>query len=307
MLETPITWNTYSDGILVPTGNNSWRTAHKTKGVGAWPIYHRHVSNEVFEPPFIFTGKVNVRDRLEQVIIESENRVPTWDWGLCFFPIHLDNDNNIVARFWNNSQKITLSQEIDHKYTSAAIPISYSNPSFGMWYSFTFKVDSYTNYSFKFGNRNAISWNFPDISDSLIKPINVGFRCDFFDVEFKDIVVKQERKTNMYEPINPKRVLDLRPNRPSPGAVLTVKTGAPKGASVAHVNITVVDSIRAGFVTAWPQGKMPDTSIINTFAKGQTVANAVNIPLDSLGNFKLYTSAGDFMLVDVMGFYSYAC
>jgi hypothetical protein len=304
MLETPITWNTYSDGILVPTGTNSWRTAHKTKGVGAWPVYHRHVSNEVFEPPFTFYGRLKVRDRLENVIIESENRVPTWDWGLCFFPIHVDNDNNLVTRFWNKSQKITLHQEIEHKYTSVGDPINYSNPAFDTWYSFIFEVNSYTNYAFKFGGRNFIYWDFPNVSNTLLKPINVGFRCDFFDVEFKDIAVRQERKTNMYQPINPKRVMDLRPNRPSSGAILTVKTGAPKGASVAHVNITVVDSVGPGFVSAWAQGKMPETSILNTFTKGQTVANAVNVPLDSLGDFRLYTSGGDFMLVDVMGFYS---
>jgi hypothetical protein len=303
MLTTRITWNTYSDGVLVSPGANRWRTAHRVKGVGAWPIYHRHVSNEVFVPPFRFSGRFLVRERLNSVWIESEQREPTWDWGLCFFPLHVNNDNNLVARFWNRAQRLTLSQEHNHKYTNVGKFINVPNPQLDVWHSFVFDVKSYTQYDLMLNNQQIGGWLFPEISDILRVPVNVGFRCDFFDVEFDNIQVTEVRSPRMYEPVNPRRVLDLRPKRPNPGSVVTVRTNAPPGSTATHVNITVVDSVGGGYVTAWSQGVMPESSVLNTFAAGQTVANAVNVPLTSTGEFKLFTSAGDLMIVDVMGFF----
>lgn len=303
MLNVPITWNTYSDGVLVPSGKNRWRTAHRSKGVGAWPIYHRHVSNEVFVPPFTFSGRIFVRERLEKVWIESEQRAPTWDWGFCFFPIHVNNDNNLVARFWNSVQRLTLSQEENHKYTPVDRFLFVSTPATNIWHDFSFDVKSYSNYSLFFDGKLLKTWSFPEISQNLLKPVNVGFRCDFFDVEFDQISVSEQRTAKMYEPVNPRRLVDLRPNRPKAGSVINVKTQAPSGSVAAHVNITVVDSVGPGYVTAWPHGLMPEASVLNAFQAGQTVANAVNVPLTSTGEFKLFTSAGDLLIVDVMGFY----
>jgi hypothetical protein len=303
MIVTPITWNTYSDGVLVSSGRNRWRTAHRSKGVGAWPVYHRHVSNEVFVPPFKFSGKLLVRKRLDEVWIESEQRAPTWDWGLCFFPLHVNNDNNVVSRFWNKAQRLTLNQEFNKKYTSIAPFFNVLNPAENVWHTFVFDVKSYTQYSLTFDGKEIGSWLFPGVEETLRVPVNVGFRCDFFDVEFDDVTVAEVRSPRMYEPVNPRRVLDLRPKRPNAGSVVTVRTNAPSGSVAAHVNITVVDSVGSGYVTAWPQGLMPESSVLNTFASGQTVANAVNVPLTSTGEFRLFTSAGDLLIVDVMGFY----
>ena len=105
-----------------------------------------------------------------------------------------------------------------------------------------------------------------------------------------------------YTPITPKRVMDTRPNRLDVGSITVVNTGRP-GASTAHVNVTIVDSRDAGFVTAWDHAAMPNASVINTYAPGQTVANAFNIKLAGDGSFLLFTSSGENLIVDVMGYF----
>lgn len=112
------------------------------------------------------------------------------------------------------------------------------------------------------------------------------------------------RKAKMYTTVTPTRVYDTRPRRPRAGSTITVKTNLPEGATAAHVNLTVVDSVGSGFFSAWGTGNRPDTSVLNTSDRGQTIANAFTIPLNKSREFQVYTSAGDNFLVDVMGYHS---
>lgn len=107
----------------------------------------------------------------------------------------------------------------------------------------------------------------------------------------------------MYEPITPTRVLDTRPTgRLARDSEIVVNAGRA-GARAAHVNLTCVGSIGEGFFTAWASGSRPDASVLNTWVPGQIVCNAANVPLAPDGTFRVYTSAGENLLVDVMGYY----
>lgn len=121
--------------------------------------------------------------------------------------------------------------------------------------------------------------------------------------QIKGGVFEPREEDDMFQPITPTRVLDTRPTGRLARDSETVVNVGRVGARAAHVNVTVVDSTGWGFLTAWAQGARPDASVLNTWLSGQTVCNAVTIPVASDGTFRLYTSAGEHVLVDVMGFY----
>lgn len=104
-----------------------------------------------------------------------------------------------------------------------------------------------------------------------------------------------------FAPINPTRVFDSRSGaRPAGGTQMTVET-QQAGAVAVAVNITITDTEDWGYLTAWPSGGRPDTSVINASGAGQTIANAVVLPVDGQGRFQIWGSTGMHVLVDLMG------
>lgn len=104
----------------------------------------------------------------------------------------------------------------------------------------------------------------------------------------------------------PNRVLDTRnpfAGHLDGGSTTVVSTGFA-GASAVAVNITLTDTVTAGFVAAWNGiGDRPGTSIINSFGPNQTIANYAIVPVDSSGKFALFTNQPANLLVDVMGWF----
>jgi hypothetical protein len=108
------------------------------------------------------------------------------------------------------------------------------------------------------------------------------------------------------------RVLDTRVAGPAAAAHGTVQvhllgTGGVPAGEVAAValTLTVVGAAESGYLTVYPAGTTrPATSNLN-FAAGQTVANAVVVPVGTGGAVSVYNgSAGATeVLVDVAGFY----
>jgi hypothetical protein len=100
---------------------------------------------------------------------------------------------------------------------------------------------------------------------------------------------------------SPSRIFDTRGGaRPVGGQQMTVQTGQA-GATAAAVNLTITDTEGWGFLTAWPSGSQPDTSVINADGAGQTIANGVIVPLAPNGSFLLWPSTGMHVLVDLTG------
>lgn len=109
-----------------------------------------------------------------------------------------------------------------------------------------------------------------------------------------------------YVALNPGRIYDSRgpaftnPRLPG-GAQLTINSGQP-GASAAGVNIVMTDTVGAGFLTAWPGGGRPGTSVMNSTEAGENIANFLLVPVAADGTFQLYVQNPTHVVVDVMGY-----
>lgn len=110
----------------------------------------------------------------------------------------------------------------------------------------------------------------------------------------------------------PRRLYDTRDLGPTPLAdsIRTVTAaGSPgvpaTGAEAVVLNVTAVGALEPGFVTVWPSGEtLPEVSNINVDHVDQTRANQVIAKLGSDGAFKLYTSGGAHLIVDVVGYFT---
>ena len=108
-----------------------------------------------------------------------------------------------------------------------------------------------------------------------------------------------------YQPAGPLRLVDTRPNRLGADVVLEVPVtaypGVLAGATAASLNLTIVNPVAWGFVTAWPCGQpKPNASNVN-FLPGQTIANLAVVGLGTGGKVCLTTSAAASVLVDLTG------
>jgi hypothetical protein len=118
-----------------------------------------------------------------------------------------------------------------------------------------------------------------------------------------------------YHPLTPARVLDTRYGLGSllspllSGGALDLQTtargGVPAtGVSAVVLNVTVVDPLLGGYLTAWPTGdSRPLASNLN-FNTNQTVPNLVTAKLGAGGKVSIYNGGGTAHLVaDVGGWY----
>jgi hypothetical protein len=117
-------------------------------------------------------------------------------------------------------------------------------------------------------------------------------------------------------PVTPARLLDTRNGtgysgaKPGAGSTVTVKAtglgGVPdSGVAAVVLNVTVTDAAEAGHVTVWPSDKpRPLASNLNVTNAGQTISNAVWVPLSPEGYFSLYASGSTHLVADVAGWYT---
>ncbi|MER5635845.1 PKD domain-containing protein [Kitasatospora sp. NPDC002227] len=118
--------------------------------------------------------------------------------------------------------------------------------------------------------------------------------------------------TPEFAPVKPTRILDTRQGTGTPvgpGGVHKLKVagvaGLPAGGMTAVLlNLTATRPTTGGYVTAYPTGTdRPTVSSLN-FTTGQTVANAVVVPVGPDGTVSLYNFSGDVHLIaDVQGYY----
>ena len=125
--------------------------------------------------------------------------------------------------------------------------------------------------------------------------------------------------SNKFTPSTPFRFTDTRdPSRPemsagqngvrlAAGQTLTIPMagvrGIPQNARAISANITAVDGMAGGFLTAWPCGAIPTASNVN-YELATPVANAAELPLSASGSICLYSSASAQVIVDVNGWWS---
>ncbi|GAA0680468.1 hypothetical protein GCM10010193_37640 [Kitasatospora atroaurantiaca] len=122
---------------------------------------------------------------------------------------------------------------------------------------------------------------------------------------------------SIFSTVAPARLLDTRngtgsqPGAVGPGGVLklqvTGRGNVPADGKVTAVllNLTATTPTAAGFVTAYPSGSARPTVSNLNFTAGQTVANAVVVPVGPDGTISLYNHAGLTQLVaDIEGYYT---
>jgi hypothetical protein len=125
--------------------------------------------------------------------------------------------------------------------------------------------------------------------------------------------------TNRFTPSTPFRFTDTRDaSRPEvhagqggmrlvPGQILTIQMagvrGIPLNAQAVSANLTAVDAVGGGFLTAWPCGALPTASNVN-FEFGAPIANAAELPLSASGAICIYSSTAAHVIVDVNGWWS---
>lgn len=119
-----------------------------------------------------------------------------------------------------------------------------------------------------------------------------------------------------FNALTPVRVVDTRPTEDQ-GAVAVTKQkygpstllrftiagagGVPAtGVGAVALNVTAVDPDTAGFITAFPCGNRPLASNVN-FTTGQTVPNAVLVPVSASGEVCFFSNTPAHILVDVNG------
>ncbi|MFJ3975834.1 PKD domain-containing protein [Streptomyces sp. NPDC090021] len=121
---------------------------------------------------------------------------------------------------------------------------------------------------------------------------------------------------NGYTPMAPTRFVDTReglgtvrgpvPGQSRFGVQITGTRGVPAGAKAVALNVTVTNPRAAGHLTVFPSGQAtPNTSNLN-FSGGQTIANAVIVPVGPDGKINIRNGGWDpaDVIVDVVGYYS---
>ena len=130
--------------------------------------------------------------------------------------------------------------------------------------------------------------------------------------------------TGLYVPLSPSRICDTRAGNPSklsgaaltncegkapaPGTSLEVPVlglgGVPaSNVSAVVVNLTAIDPMAAGYLTAYPAGTSPPMASQLNYAAGQIVANSVVVPLGTNGAIDIYSFSGTpNIAVDVEGY-----
>lgn len=91
------------------------------------------------------------------------------------------------------------------------------------------------------------------------------------------------------------------------GQTLTVQVAGTRGiaadATAVSANVTVTDGQWPGFVTAWPCGPQPTTSVLN-FVAADPIANGAQLPLSADGKLCIFVSSEAHVVLDVTGWWS---
>jgi hypothetical protein len=324
-LNTADEWESYGQATLAPVLDNAFRTADAHGNPGAHPIYARFATTKRFTPPYVWSGSVLVRERLDDPYIASENRRPPWDWALTFHPMHDSNDINHLVGIGDQRQgavRVSAEAVVDgiHRYgyrtgLAGRIRADQIDPIDGEWHDFRFEVDSYNEWRGYWDD--VLIVQVKELSPPTISaPCQVALRLDFFDAEFADMRITTPQPPPpkghpvnfvLLEPSTLNRVIDTR-NRPHPVAhashVWDINhPSLPSDAVAVEVSITATGASKAGWLSGWAKGAWPGTVIVSY--DSAPITNQVTVGL-SAGKLRTRSSSPVHFVIDLVGYYTEA-
>ena len=84
---------------------------------------------------------------------------------------------------------------------------------------------------------------------------------------------------------------------------VTGVAGIPtSGVSAVSLNVTATGPTSEGFITVYPCGQVPTASNLN-FVSGQTIPNAVLVPINQFGQICFYSSGETDLIADINGWF----
>jgi hypothetical protein len=121
----------------------------------------------------------------------------------------------------------------------------------------------------------------------------------------------------MFVPIEPTRIMDTR-NGTGVAAgmraawsstelvVAGLANAVPADARAVVLNVTITESLGAGFVQVFPTGNgLPgDSSNLNVLGPGSTLANLVIVPVGTNGSVTFFNHAGGHLVADLFGYFA---
>lgn len=153
----------------------------------------------------------------------------------------------------------------------------------------------------------------PVASDGTVQVYNNTGNVDvIFDV-VGYFATTEGNPGSRYVAINPDRIVDTRgaigsttltPSQTANVQIAGNGSVPPAGLRAVVMNVTVVNSTAAGYLTIWPTGTTkPNVSSIN-FAANQVLSNQVTVPVGADGKVSMFNNAGNTNVIyDVVGYY----
>lgn len=299
-------WYSYGNGTLVEVAPNVWRTASPTGVPGVGPWYQRHASVRRYLPPYTWSGRIRVLDRMDAPVwIPSEQRWSTWDHGVVWHVAHVSNDLNWNVTWSPSRQTTGVFTEVDGAGTW-----TWGKPGFvfrgppmplgdGQWHEWRAEVPEHGRFRF-FCDGQLVAEGL-EAAPSMSGAVEVGLRLDFYDVEIESDVDGREAGVveGPIRVVDPLRILDSRSGAMlHPGRIVDVRVPVP--AAAAMVTVTMIDAETPGYVTVWPSGARPDTSVQNHSGGRQAIAGTTLVRVAD-GRFRVWVSSRCHVAVDIVG------
>ena len=170
-----------------------WRTGFDGQA-GPHGVYHRYATRQLWEPPFRWSGRIRVLERMPSPWRLWDGDEISYRPAVVFFVQHQDNDHNVLIGVGGEGQRlVSISAELPDGYGART---GYESrvrvPSFDLagtgWHTFDAVVDDHHRYRLRLDG--AVLADVVEKQPATLSgPVGVGLRLDFFDVEVADMVV----------------------------------------------------------------------------------------------------------------------
>ncbi|MCL4448382.1 MAG: IPT/TIG domain-containing protein [Actinobacteria bacterium] len=147
----------------------------------------------------------------------------------------------------------------------------------------------------------------PPSGGATFSPITPYRICDT-RVPKASSILQNQCNINGSSPVGAKQTLNIKVSGYNSPYLPSGETPVPTTASAVVLNVTAIDPTTSGYLTVWPEGLSQPTASNLNFRAGQTVPNAVVVPLStgsSPGEISIYNFYGNTdVTVDVTGYFS---